>query len=58
MLAELGEEFLQAGVELALGAIAVEAEGNVTRRRHSLVYDRRKESVSGRVDARGGVDTL
>jgi hypothetical protein len=46
MLAQLGEKFLEADVELALGAVAVEAERNVTRRRHSLVYDRRKEGVS------------
>ena len=38
ILAKLGEEFLKAGIELALGAIAVEAEGNVARRRHGLVY--------------------
>jgi hypothetical protein len=37
IFAELGEEFLEAGVELALGAVTVEAEGNVARG-HGLVY--------------------
>ena len=38
VLAELFEEFFQARVELANGAVAVEAQRDFVRRRHGLVY--------------------
>ncbi len=38
VLAELFEELLKAGVELARGAVAVEAERDFVRRGHVLVY--------------------
>ena len=38
VLAELFEQFLEARVELANGAVAVEAERDFVRRRHGLVY--------------------
>jgi hypothetical protein len=37
--AQFFEEFFQAGVNLALGAIAVEIQRQIGRRRHALVYD-------------------
>jgi hypothetical protein len=37
--AQLGEELLEASVDLPLGAVAVEIEGYVGWRRHALVYD-------------------
>ncbi len=38
VLAELFEQFLEADVELANRAIAVEAKRDFVRRRHGLVY--------------------
>jgi hypothetical protein len=38
VLAELFEQFLEAPVELANSAVAVEAERDFVRRRHGLVY--------------------
>jgi len=38
VLAQLFEEFLEACVELALGAVAIEVERDVARRRHRLFY--------------------
>jgi len=38
VLAELFEELLEASVELANGAVAVEAQRDFVRRRHGLVY--------------------
>src|SRR5712691_6400669 len=38
VLAELFEQFFEAGVELANGAVAVEAERQIARRGHVLVY--------------------
>jgi hypothetical protein len=40
VFAEFGEEFLEAGVQLALGAVPVETKRNVPCRRHVLVYAR------------------
>src|SRR5713226_8584810 len=39
VVAELGEEFVKAGVELALGAVAMEIQGQIAGRRHGPVYD-------------------
>ncbi len=39
--AKLGQELLKAGVDLPLGAVAVEIQGYVGWRRHTLVYDGR-----------------
>src|SRR6266849_868180 len=47
ILAELGKEFLEAGVELALGAVAMEVQRNVASRRHILVYARRGRVANG-----------
>jgi hypothetical protein len=40
VLTELGEKFLEASVQLALGAVPVETKRNVPCRRHVLVYAR------------------
>jgi hypothetical protein len=39
VFSELGEEFFEASVELPLVAVAVKIKGNVSCRRHVLVYD-------------------
>src|SRR5580692_1122641 len=54
ILAELGEELFQAGVELALGAVAVEAEGYIARS-HGLVYDSHRDAVARRRIQEGGL---
>jgi hypothetical protein len=46
ILAELIEEFFEAGVELALGAVSMEIQGNVASRRHVLVYAGRRRVAS------------
>jgi len=38
VLAELLDQFLEASVELASGAVAVEGQGDFFRRRNGLVY--------------------
>src|ERR1700676_4596808 len=39
--AELGQQLVQAGIEFALGAVAVKMERQIAGRRHSLFYARR-----------------
>jgi len=54
--AELGEEFLEASIDLPLGAVAVKIQGNVGWRRHALVYDgsgRGERGRTSRDSARG-----
>jgi hypothetical protein len=46
--AELGQELLKASVDLPLGAVAVEIQGYVGWRRHTLVYDGRGRGERGR----------
>src|SRR5580700_6578235 len=41
VLTQFGQELFEAGVELALGAVAVKTKRNVPCRRHVLVYARR-----------------
>src|ERR1700731_1803600 len=39
--AELGQQLVQAGIEFALGAVAVKMERQIAGRRHNLFYARR-----------------
>src|SRR5216684_1832200 len=61
VLAELLEQFLEASVELASGAVAVKGKRDFVRRRHGLVYAGKGASgergISGdNDDRRGGKD--
>src|SRR4030088_1079207 len=49
VLAELAQQLFQAGIEFALGAVAVKMERQIARRLHNLVYARR----TGRREGRG-----
>src|ERR1700676_870769 len=49
VLAEFFEELFETGFELADGAVALEAQGNITGRRHVLVYVRIGQRASRRV---------
>jgi hypothetical protein len=61
VFAEFFEEFLKTGFQLANGAVALKAQGNVTGRRHVLVYARNKQRASrgrglGRIALENGKD--